>query len=124
MHLQHGSSLIEVLIALTILSVGLLNFAQAALMALRTEQNAYFASIAMSQVMSMGERLRACYGVSTVGYSCIAQESSQWRSENSTLLPHEKSLVMATGVGYQLGIYWRRQSNAEKIMHWLQVIAL
>lgn len=109
--MQAGSTLLEVLIALVILSIGLLGFANATLIALRTNQSAYFQSFARVQLDAMTERLRACQQPEVTSPACFNLEVSAWTKENAAMLPAAKSFASSQGAGYQFKIFWRMQSN-------------
>lgn len=111
MKFQTGSSLLEVLITLVILSVGLLGFANANLIALRTNQSAYFQSLARAQLDAAVERLYACQKFAVVT-NCWNQELVEWKKENAAILPAAKSIVSTQGTQYQFKIRWQVQSNA------------
>jgi len=77
-----GFALIEVLVALFILSLGLLGIAGMQLSALQHSQEGYWHSLASTQVSSMFERLRA-------NESSTARENEfvRWNAINARLLP-------------------------------------
>lgn len=67
---QHGTSLIEVLVALVVLSIGLLGIAGLQLSALRNNQGAYERSAAVMLVNSIGDRMLSNRGaVAGGGYN-------------------------------------------------------
>lgn len=101
---QAGFSLLEVLIAVVILSIGLLGFAQAEVIALRHNQAAYLQSLAEIQNANLAESLRAC-GVSND--DCITQQISNSQAENAILLPAAHSSVNINGQDYFLFIQWQ-----------------
>lgn len=108
---QAGFSLLEVLIAMLILSTGILGFANATLMALRGHQSSYFQSLAVIQLESMAERLRACQHGNTIFPNCLSQEITGWQKANIVFFPRVRSTVSGQGLNYQLKISWRMQSN-------------
>lgn len=108
---QAGFSLLEVLIAMLILSTGILGFANATLMALRGHQSSYFQSLAVIQLESMAERLRSCQHENTIFTNCLSQEITGWQKANIVLFPRVRSTVSGQGLNYQLKISWRMQSN-------------
>lgn len=114
MQFQIGSSLLEVLITLVILSTGLLGFAHAGLMALRTNQSAYLQSLAKIQLNSMGERLRSCQHSGIISINCLKQEVATWKKENARLLPDASSALTIQDAAYELKIHWVSESNQEK----------
>jgi len=75
-------SLIEVLIALFVLSVGTLSFLGLQLFAIQNTRRAYDQSVATVQVNNMLDRLRAN------NPKAWQRELHLWNSENSYLLPH------------------------------------
>lgn len=75
---DNGYSLLEVAIALLILSIGILNLAKIQAFALIRNHNAYLYSMAAEQISSLCERLQ-------VGQ--IAREIPIWQHNISSLLP-------------------------------------
>ena len=108
---QQGFSLLELLIALIILSIGLLAFAKAQVTALRDNQAAHFYSIANTQALSIAERLRACEKQST----CIAQAKSEWQNENKLLLPAATSTVNDCTAICEINIAWQTVDHDYKV---------
>lgn len=114
---QAGFSLLEVLIALLILSISLLAFAQAELTALRGVQNAYFINVATLQNESLVERLRICEDQKT----CIKQEIKQWQTEVSKILPQGKTKIDINGSQYQIEIRWHDNNSKKSLKEKLVV---
>ena len=81
-----GYSLLEVLIALCILSFGLLGFVQAQLLAVRNSQRAYLQSVAQIRLISLAENIQSCAmaGCSAPSFNNQLQE---WNDINAYLLP-------------------------------------
>lgn len=104
-HLQSGFSLLEVLVALVVLSIGLLGFAQAEIIALHHIQTAYWQSIAQLQMNALTERLRACHVLTDA--SCMSREITAWKTENGALLPAAHSEVTVSGSQYVLTLHWQ-----------------
>ena len=109
--LSAGYTLLEVLIALCILSVGLLLLAQAQLLALRNNQTAYFQTIAALQLASMADRLTACAAVHCDSAG-LTNEVSLWNGENSELLPIGKGGVS----GKKIILEWQALLGATKLI--------
>lgn len=76
LHNQYGVSLLEVLIAVVILSIGLLGLAGLQLSALRNNQSAAERSTAIMQVYSIAEAMRADVNATRTGGFEIALEGS------------------------------------------------
>lgn len=74
-----GFSLLEVLIALVILSIGMLSLAKLQINALTHNYNAYLYSIAASEIASIHER--------TIAAGATAQEITAWQKTLAVLLP-------------------------------------
>lgn len=74
-----GFSLIEVLIALCILSIGLFGIASLQSVALRRNYDAHLHSIAVTQLASMFDRLQV---------GTLEKELPIWNQVNAQLLPH------------------------------------
>jgi type IV pilus assembly protein PilV len=106
---QHGFTLIEILVAMVVLSLGLLGLAGLQAVSLSNNQTAYYRSIATQQAYDMADRMRAnLAGVSVGNYDnlsataptdpgCFATNCSianmavtdhfQWLSNASAVLP-------------------------------------
>jgi type IV pilus assembly protein PilV len=110
----HGSSLIEVLIALLVLSFGMMGMAGVQSVSLRGNQAAYFRTQATSLSMDIAERMRAnLTGVRAAAYnnvagaataSCFtivsctsaqmaAQDINDWGAQVNALLPGGTAVV-------------------------------
>jgi len=103
---QFGFSLIEVLIALTILSVGLLGAAGLNLYALRHNQQAYWQSIATIQLASMLDRLRANQLPAAHAY-----EIKRWNQVNAKLLPMGKGTASCSRYICRVTLQWGEQKS-------------
>ncbi|OYY93085.1 MAG: type IV pilus modification protein PilV [Hydrogenophilales bacterium 28-61-23] len=117
--LQTGFSLLEVLVAMVVLSIGLLGLAALQAVSLNNNQIAYYRSIASQQAYDMADRMRAnLAGISAGNYDnltatlpadpgCIASGTSgctvlanvavtdhfQWLTNNAATLPAGSGLV-------------------------------
>lgn len=132
---QTGFTLFEVLIALLILSIGLLGLAGLQAMGLRNNHRAYLRTQAVMQAYDMADRMRAnLRGVSNGDYdnittpvpsipacitnppiSCTPDQMAQydsyaWNTENASLLPGGWGTVTKLNNGqYQVTIHWTDQ---------------
>lgn len=118
-HAQRGFGLIEVLVALTILSVGMLGLAAMQLTSLQSARESLNTTIATIMVRDMNER---AWAQQDMGCSTLLQN---WRDDvdSSTVLPSSKAssnvISNAEDPGasesYRLAITWpgRRQSADE-----------
>lgn len=77
-----GFALIEVLVALLILSLGLFGIVGMQLVSLQHTQDAYYRSVATLQLSSLFERLRA-----SESDLARARELNDWNMINANLLP-------------------------------------
>lgn len=89
-----GFALIEVLVALLIVSIGLLGIAGMQVSALRYSQDAYWHSLATTQISSFFECLR----VNRSG-SVRAKELDRWNQLNARLLPQGEGSYQCDGHG-------------------------
>ena len=112
---QNGFSLLEILVAMVVLSIGLLGLAGLQAVSLNNNQIAYYRSIASQQAYDMADRMRAnLAGVTTGRYnsltatlpsnpSCISAgctvnqmattDHFQWLTNNAALLPNGSGRV-------------------------------
>lgn len=122
---QSGFTLLEVLVAIVVLSLGLLGLAGLQAASLRNNQTAYYRGIATQQAYDMADRIRAnLAGVRAGGYSNLAAgipadpncfttgctaanmavtDHFQWNTVNAALLPGGSGTVVcedgAAGAG-------------------------
>jgi len=108
---MRGFSLIEVLVALLVLSIGLLGIASMQLVALRSTRSAYLNSVATIQVNAMLERLRASRSV--VGRQ---KEFRDWEKENKALLPDAKGEYQCSGSDCRVSLHWHDRKSRSLAM--------
>lgn len=102
---MNGFSLLEVLVALIILTGGLLAFSKAQIISLRYNQDSYRQTLAQYQNSSLIEQLRLCSQLSNPSI-CKNSAVNNWRSINSSLIPQSQSQIKYTGSDYQFIIEW------------------
>lgn len=115
---QHGFTLIEILVAMVVLSLGLLGLAGLQAVSLSNNQTAYYRSIATQQAYDMADRIRANLAGAAVGNyddldstppadpGCFETNCSianmavtdhfQWLSNASAVLPAGSGTVRCT----------------------------
>jgi prepilin-type N-terminal cleavage/methylation domain-containing protein len=96
-----GLTLIEVLIATFILSVGFLAITHLQLMSLRYTQAAYLSSFAEVQLFKMGE----CLQLTSLGHAC-QEEKSTWEKELVAGLPEGMGKVFKKASSFQVIVAW------------------
>lgn len=115
---QRGFTMIEVLIAILVLSIGLLGLAGLQATGLRNNHQAYQRSIATQQVYDMADRMRAnpagvaagaydaingipanpgCTGSACTPADIAAYDAAEWNSANAALLPSGAGTVAVAG---------------------------
>ncbi|MCD6055246.1 MAG: hypothetical protein K0R12_208 [Gammaproteobacteria bacterium] len=104
--MRNAFTLIEVLIALLLLSIGLLGLLSASSAALRTTQNAFYTAIAAQQLQNLQSELRISHP------AFYAPLISQWNKENSAFLPLGKGTLKRNSDSMHLELQWE---NPEKI---------
>lgn len=97
-----GFSLIEILVALFILSFGLLGIAQLELTALQKNRENFEYSLAITQLEAMAERLRA-----NQSNEAQMRECELWRSETRDLLVGAKTLCQCNLQSCQIALNWK-----------------
>lgn len=129
---QRGSTLIETLVALVVLSIGLLGHANMQTLGLRTNTQSYWRTQAGILAIDMADRMRANRaGVATGGYNnittlpadaeCISTlctplamaqtDSHAWQQALARELPQGRGSVIGTGAGSLFTITIRWQEN-------------
>lgn len=105
-----GYSLLEVLIAVCILSVSLLAFAQAQLTALRINQSTYLQTIAQTRLTSLAETLYTC-NVVTCSSNNIMAKIKNWNELNQQLLPAGEGKLIKDNNYQIINVQWQRTDN-------------
>src|SRR3990167_11278170 len=94
-----GASLIEVLIALLILSLALFGLDMMQVTALKKTQATYYFSVASQQLNSMAEQLY------TLQEGDPSDLITQWNDENNVVLPRGKGVVSGLYPVYKVAIF-------------------
>ncbi len=101
-----GFSLLEVLIALLILSVGLLGVVGMQLSGIKYTDEAYFHSLATTQLSSMMERLRANHSSESRG-----REFQRWNTLNALLLPEGEGTYACQNDACTVDLRWKFETT-------------
>lgn len=132
---QTGFTLLEVLVAIVVLSLGLLGLAGLQAATLRNNQIAYYRAIAIQQTYDMADRIRANQaGVAAGAYDalnatipadpdCIANvcsaaqmaaaDHSQWNNNNARMLPAGSgTVVAAAGRSFDIRVNWNENTES------------
>ncbi len=123
---QQGFTLLEVLIALLVLSIGLLGLAGLQASGLRNNHSAFLRSMATLQAYDIGDRMRSNPGGVLAGnYNNIAgipvlpacgancsyaqlatTDANQWNTANGAVLPNGTGTVTRAGAVFTITITW------------------
>jgi len=132
---QSGFTLLEVLVAIVVISLGLLGLAGLQAATLRNNQIAYYRGIAIQQTYDMADRIRANQaGVTAGAYNnltatiptdpnCVTNtctaanmavaDHSQWNNNNARMLPAGTGTVVAAGGGaFDITVSWNENTEA------------
>jgi type IV pilus assembly protein PilV len=106
---QRGFTLLEILVAIVVLSIGLLGLAGLQAVSLNNNQTAYYRSIATQQAYDMADRMRANQGTTAVGVragnydnlpttpaptgSMALTDWTQWLANTTAMLPNGTGIV-------------------------------
>lgn len=126
-HSTQGTSLLEVLIAIVVLSVGLLGIAGLQLTGMRFTSNANLRFQAQLQVNDMADRIRAnsigeqagnynnisglgsnpgCISTGCTPAQMATTDAFQWNTANAALLPSGTGTVVGNGTTFTITINW------------------
>ena len=96
-----GFSLIEVMLALLILSFGLLGYSQSHLMALRTSEQAYFINLADLKNNALAESLQICNQQACIQSQLVLLDESIAKN-----FPEGEAFLIKQDESYQHKISW------------------
>lgn len=105
-----GISLIEVLVALCILSIGALSIAAMQLFCLRNTHDAYLQSIAVVQMVSMIERLHVNHS-----RNAHERELKMWNDINKQRLPNGEGELRCIENHCTVTLYWKTHQEHQLI---------
>lgn len=131
---QSGFTLLEILVAIVVLSLGLLGLAGLQAATLRNNQIAYYRAIATQQTYDMADRIRANQAGAAAGAynnltavipadpDCVANicspanmavaDHSQWNNNNARMLPAGTGTVVSVAGGsFDITISWNENTE-------------
>ncbi len=132
-----GFSLLEVLVTILVVSFGLLGMAALVVSGVRSNNVAYYRSVASKQTEDIADRMRAnIAGVAAGAYDALTEnipssvdcmasvcselqiatyDHAQWNSANSLLLPEGRGSVIGNlAAGYAITVMWtEKEMNNE-----------
>ena len=131
---QDGFTLLEILVAIVVLSIGLLGLAGLQALSLNNNQLAYYRSIASQQAYDMADRIRAnLVGAAAGNYNnlttglpggnpdCFTAACSvaniaifdhrQWNTMNARLLPTGNGTVAGAGGAFVITVMWTEKGT-------------
>lgn len=115
---QAGLTLIEILVALLVLSIGVLGMARLQAASLRANHNAYLRSQAVILAYDMADRLRAnlppamageydiALGAAAAGSGVVLDDLTEWKDALSAVLPSGDGAVEVDGNAVTIVVAW------------------
>lgn len=104
LRLFSGFTLIEVLVAFLLLTVGMLSFVAYQTKSLQHTDHAYLVSVANTQIQSLFERLKASHST-----RARERELNAWNEENAALLPTGHGMYSCESSACTVQITWRER---------------
>jgi type IV pilus assembly protein PilV len=108
---QGGMAFLEAMIAVAVLSFGLLGLAGLQLAGIKSNQVASQRSVATMQAYNMADRMRA--GMSSTVYTPLTAvnsgDLSAWQAENALLLPGGGGSVSVVDNRFNISVTWKEK---------------
>ena len=104
---SRGFSLLEVLIALIILSIALLGFVKAQAIAQHENQIAYWQSTATMQLNNLAEHMLAC----NFDQTCWQPFISEWQRSIQKFFPQVETYIKENSLVWQLSLNWYQNNT-------------
>jgi type II secretory pathway pseudopilin PulG len=101
-----GFSLLELLLAIIVLTIGLLALFRAQLFSLQYNRQSFFKSAASIEMNAIAESLYTCKTLSN-SQPCINSEIRKWRATNTAFLPDRKTEFSPQGNDYAFKLKWK-----------------
>ncbi len=115
---QRGTTLIETLVALVVLSVGLLGIAALQMTSLRNNRGAHLRSQAQVMAYDIADRMRAnrtaalanayviAMAATPAGSGLVLSDLQEWRNTLATTLPSGSGEIVRVGNMFRIRIQW------------------
>jgi Tfp pilus assembly protein PilV len=100
MYFQAGSSFIEIIISMFLISLMLLGLDAMHIMALREAKSSYYFSVAMQQLLNMSERLHSS------DENDLTEQIAEWNKQNTVVLPDGRGVVSGRYPGIRVEVFW------------------
>lgn len=107
---QTGSSFIEILVSLSLLSLMLLGLDAMEIISLQESQSDYYFSIAKQQVRVMTEGIHAIKNQTSLNPFILF-----WNKQNQSSLPKGRGMVTGTYPHYAITIFWGDKTESSCI---------
>jgi type IV pilus assembly protein PilV len=120
---QRGTTLVETLVALVVLSVGLLGIAALQMASLTNNRGAHLRSQASVLAYDIADRMRANrtvalangyvtgFGAAPAGATLNALDLQQWKATLATMLPGGDGEIVADGALFRISVRWTDPSS-------------
>lgn len=106
MHKMTGTSLIEILISLFLLSLLLFGWDTIQISALQIMQGAYHFHIAQQQLLNIAETIKSNNGID-------ANTINVWHQQNKQLLPHAQGKISGHYPSFNIEVKWGNNPTCE-----------
>lgn len=106
-HTQSGTSLIEILISILLLSILLLGVDAMQMITLQKAKTNYYVAVATHQLHILSERLKLTKN------NDVALDLLIWNQQNQAILPQGKGVIQGDFPHYEIMIFWGNKNAME-----------